>query len=251
MEFVADAPTLLLLFGAALLAGFVDAIAGGGGLITLPALLLAGVSPVAAIGTNKSQSVFGSGVASATVIRKKIVSIDEVRAPFVRAVFGGAVGAFIVQRVDAEALDVVIPIVVAGIGSYFLFAPRVGDVATEPRIRASIYRNTVVPIIGFYDGFFGPGTGSFFAMGGVALRGLGVIKATATAKTLNFGSNVAALAIFVIGGQVVWAATAAMIAGQLAGATVGARTMIRGGTRLIRPLVVTVSVAMLVKWFVG
>ncbi len=249
MDFAADPSTLLLLFGAATVAGFVDAIAGGGGLITLPALLVAGVTPLQALGTNKAQSVFGSATASTTLIRKKLVSAREVAPPFVRAAAGSAVGAMVVRQFDTDALDIVIPVVLVLIGGYFLLVPSAGEFESTPRLSVPVYRNTVVPAIGAYDGLLGPGTGSFFAVSGVALRGLQLVKATAVAKTLNFASNAAALAVFIVGGEVVWKAALAMMGGQAVGAFAGAHTMVRGGTRLIRPMVVIMSVAMLVRYF--
>lgn len=249
MDFTADPKTLGLLFVAALVAGFVDSIAGGGGLITMPALLLAGASPVAAIGTNKSQSVFGTAVASATVLRREIVTVAEVRPMFIRSMAGSAFGAIVVQQIDPSAFDVIVPVVIALIGGYFLLAPSPGQTERPPRLSTNRFGNAVVPLIGFYDGFFGPGTGSFFALSGVALRGLQLVKATALAKTLNLASNLAAIAIFIVGGQVLWSATVVMMFAQLVGASVGARTMISGGARLIRPMVVVVSGAMLISWF--
>lgn len=249
MEFVADPSTLLLLFGAATLAAFVDAIAGGGGLITLPALLVAGVSPLGAIGTNKAQSVFGSGTASVTLLRKRVVTAREVAPSVWRSAVGAAFGAAAVQQLDTDALDIAIPLVLLLIGGYFLFVPAAGEFESTPRMSVSAYRNTVVPGIGAYDGVLGPGTGSFFAVSGVALRGLRLVKATAVAKTLNFASNGAALVVFIIGGEVVWKAAIVMMGGQILGGFVGAHTMVRGGTRLIRPLVVATSVAMLIRFF--
>jgi uncharacterized membrane protein YfcA len=249
VDFAADPSTLLLLLGAATLAGFVDAIAGGGGLITLPALLVAGVSPLGALGTNKAQSVFGSGTASVTLLRKRMVTVTEVAPPFVRAAIGSAVGALVVRQFDTDSLDIVIPAVLVLIGGYFLFVPSVGELESTPRLSVRVYRNTVVPAIGAYDGLLGPGTGSFFAVSGVALRGLHLVKATAVAKTLNFASNAAALAVFIVGGEVVWEAALVMMGGQAIGAFVGAHTMVRGGTRLIRPMVVVMSAAMLVRYF--
>jgi uncharacterized protein len=249
VDFAADPSTLLLLFGAATLAGFVDAIAGGGGLITLPALLVAGVSPLGALGTNKAQSVFGSATASITLLRKDIVTVREVAPSFVRAALGSAAGAIVVRQFDTEALDMAIPVVLVVIGGYFLFVPAAGEFESTPRLSVPIYRNTVVPTIGAYDGLLGPGTGSFFAVSGVALRGLRLVKATSVAKTLNFASNAAALAVFIVGGEVVWKAALAMMGGQALGAFAGAHTMVRGGTRLIRPMVVVMSLAMLTRYF--
>lgn len=243
--------TLALLFGAALLAGFVDSIAGGGGLITMPALLLAGVSPVAAIGTNKSQAIFGTSIAATTLVRRGLISPREIRPAFIRSMIGSAIGAVLVQQINTALFDFIVPIVVGLIGAYFLFAPSPGETDTAARLTPSTYRNTAVPAIGFYDGFFGPGAGAFFALSGVTLRGLGIVEATASAKALNLASNMAALIVFIIGGQIIWAATAVMMGGQFIGASVGTRVMIAGGTRVIRPLVVVVSAAMLIKWILG
>lgn len=251
MDYTADPKTLVLLGLSALVAGFVDAIAGGGGLITMPALLLAGASPVAAIGTNKSQSVFGTAIATGTVVRKGLLDATQVRPAFVRSMAGSALGALVVQQIDVAAFDVIVPVVIAGIGGYFLFTPSIGKSEGEPRISNGSYQNRVVPVIGFYDGFFGPGTGSFFALAGVTLRGYELVKSTAAAKALNLASNLAAVAVFVVGGKILWSATAVMMAGQFIGASVGTRTMISGGSKIIRPLVVCVSAAMLIRWFVA
>ncbi len=251
MTFDPTFTTLTLLFGAALLAGFVDSIAGGGGLITMPALLLAGVPPVAAIGTNKSQSIFGTGIAATTLVRRGLINPREIRPAFIRSMIGSAIGAIVVQQINTEMFDFIVPVVVGLIGAYFLFAPSLGNTDTVARLTPPVYRNTAVPVIGFYDGFFGPGTGAFFALSGVSLRGLGIVKATAWAKALNLASNFAALVVFIIGGQIVWAATVVMMGGQFIGANVGTRVMISGGTRIIRPLVVLVSAAMLLKWILA
>jgi len=106
----------------------------------------------------------------------------------------------------------------------------------------------VVPGIGFYDGMFGPGAGSFFSMAGVALRGQNLVTATAHAKLLNFASNIAALAVFVAGGKVLWTVGAVMVAGQVIGAWAGSHAMVRGGAKLIRPVIVTVCFAMLGRY---
>jgi uncharacterized protein len=153
-----------------------------------------------------------------------------------------------VQFVRAQTLDVVIPIVLVGIALYFLLAPNAGVIDRKPRLSPNAFRGVVVPGIGFYDGMFGPGTGSFFSMAGVALRGQNLITATAQAKVLNFASNLASLLVFVAGGKVLWAAGGAMVAGQVIGAWGGSHAMVRGGTRLIRPMIVTVCCVMLGRY---
>ena len=248
MDFVLSPEILAMLFGAAAIAGFVDAIAGGGGLITIPVLLLAQVPPIQALATNKLQASSGSFTASMMVIRRGLVKVPEVRTLFICSLIGSAIGAFAVQFVNAKALDVLIPIVLVSIALYFLLAPNAGAVEKKPRLNRSAYQGVVVPGIGFYDGMFGPGTGSFFSLAGVALRGQNLITATANAKVLNFASNIASLAVFIFGGKVIWAAGGAMILGQVIGAWAGSHAMVRGGTKLIRPMIVSVCVVMLGRY---
>lgn len=239
----------ILLFGVAMVAGFIDTLAGGGGLITIPALLLAQVPPVQALATNKLQGSFGTLTAAGMMLRKRLVRFTDVRAPFVCALLGGSAGAATVQLIDPGALDVVVPVVLIGIALYFLLAPKAGDADRAPRISESLYRRVVIPLIGFYDGVFGPGTGSFFSLAGVSLRGQNLVTATAFAKVLNFATNVASLAVFIAGGKVLWLTGAAMVAGQVIGAYAGSQVVVKGGTRIIRPLIVGVCVVMVGRYF--
>lgn len=248
MEFVLSPEILAGLFVAAAIAGFVDAIAGGGGLITIPVLLLAQVPPLHALATNKLQGSFGSLTASLMVLRRRLVRWSEMRRLFVCSLIGSGLGAFAVQFVHAQTLDIVIPVVLVVIATYFLLAPNAGALERKPRLNHAAYQGVVVPGIGFYDGMFGPGTGSFFSLAGVALRGHNLLTATAQAKVLNFASNIASLVVFIAGGKVLWTAGAAMVAGQVLGAWGGSHAMVRGGTRLIRPMIVTVCAVMLGRY---
>ncbi|HYD96994.1 MAG TPA: TSUP family transporter [Noviherbaspirillum sp.] len=248
MDLMLSPEVLAMLFAAAAIAGFVDAIAGGGGLITIPVLLLAQVPPIQALATNKFQASSGSFTASLMVIRRGLVRVPEVRPLFIASLVGSAVGTLLVQFVNAQTLDLLIPIVLVGIALYFLLAPNAGAIERKPRLSKSLFQGTVVPGIGFYDGMFGPGTGSFFSLAGVALRGQNLVTATANAKVLNFASNIASLTVFILGGKVLWLAGAAMIAGQVIGAWSGSHAMVRGGTKLIRPMIVTVCVVMLGRY---
>ncbi|RJF97262.1 TSUP family transporter [Noviherbaspirillum saxi] len=248
MEFLLSPEILAVLFCVALVAGFIDTIAGGGGLITIPVLLLVQIPPLHALATNKLQSSFGSLTASLMALQRGLVHWSEMRVLFVCSLIGSAIGAFAVQFVQAQTLDIVIPAVLVGIGLYFLLAPNAGALEKKPRVSTAAYRGAVVPGIGFYDGMFGPGTGSFFSLAGVALRGHNLLTATAQAKVLNFASNIASLVVFIAGGKVLWAAGAAMVAGQVIGAWGGSHAMVRGGTRLIRPMIVTVCVIMLGRY---
>ena len=239
---------LLLLLAAAFVAGFVDTLAGGGGLITIPALLLAGVPPLQALATNKLQSVFGVLTASVTLWRKGWLDWRSMQGLFWLAFVGSGLGTLTVQQVNPQALDWVVPIVLAAIAFYYLLSPTAGDLETQPRISDRLYRRVVVPLIGAYDGMFGPGTGSFFATSAVALRGLDLVKATVQAKLLNFATNLAAVIFFALGGHMLWLIGLVMLCGQALGAWLGAQVVLRGGSRLIRPLLVVVCLLMLLRY---
>ncbi len=232
----------------ALLAGFIDTLAGGGGLITIPALLLGGIPSLEALGTNKLQGAVGTLVASLSLLGRSKLNLQSVILPFFMALTGGVAGAVSVQHINAATLDIVVPFVLIGIALYFLLAPKAGDVERNPRITEGSYVGLALPIIGFYDGFFGPGTGSFFALSGTGLRGWDLIRSTASAKIFNFASSLASLAIFIYDGKVLWLIGAAMIAGQLVGARLGAHAVVIGGAKAIKPAIVLVCLAMLCRY---
>ncbi|MBX2847348.1 MAG: TSUP family transporter [Acidiferrobacterales bacterium] len=240
---------LCLLLAAAMLAGFIDTLVGGGGLITIPALLMSGVPPIAALGTNKLQAVVGSGTASYMMFSRQRVVFTKVKKVMLIAFIGSILGSIIIQFLDAQLLRVIIPIVITAIALYFLFAPT-KSLAQKSRKRLSekVYRNTVVPGIGFYDGMFGPATGSFFVLADVALRGAEIIDATARAKTLNFATNIASLLIFIAAGKVLWLVGGVMMLGQFIGANIGARCLLRINPNALRYLLVAMCFLMLFLW---
>ena len=224
-----DPLILLALAAVGMLAGFVDAIAGGGGMIALPALLSAGLPPVAALATNKLQSVFGTGMAALTYWRRGFVSLKAL-VPAIALTYAGALaGALVVKQIDIGLLDVAVPVALIGIALYFLFAPNLSDADKAARLPFGLFVPVMGMAIGFYDGIFGPGTGSFLTIGFVMLFGLGLTRASGNTKILNLVSNLAALTIFIPAGDVVWPAAIAMAGGQLVGGYVGARTGIRYG----------------------
>ena len=236
-----------LLFSAALLAGFVDSIAGGGGLITVPVLLATGLSPTQTLATNKLQSTGGSFSASLYFVRKKVVNLGNMKLAIALTFSGSAAGTLLVQQINTDFLRYLIPFLMLGIALYFLFSPRLGAEDAKPRIAYSLFCMTGAIGVGFYDGFFGPGTGSFFALAFVMLLGYALPKATAHAKLLNFTSNVASLIFFTIGGNVVWKVGLLMIGGQFIGARLGSRMVLNRGQKLIRPMIVIVSFIMTAK----
>jgi uncharacterized protein len=238
---------LLALAGVGLVAGFVDAIAGGGGLIAVPVLISVGLSPVAAFATNKVQSAVGTAMAVATYARGGFIPLLKVLPGMIAAFAGGFSGASAVRQVDISVLWVAVPVALIVVASYFMLAPRLTDADSRARLPFALFVPVLGFCTGFYDGLFGPGTGSFMTIGFVLLFGLGMTRAAGHTKALNLMSNLGALALFIPAGDVVWPAALTMATGQIVGGYVGARTGIRFGARLIRPLVVGVSIVLALR----
>lgn len=247
MSFELTYELIAVLFTVAIVAGFIDAIAGGGGLITIPALMWAGLPPTAALATNKLQACGGSFFASLYFVRKGMVSLAQMKLAIFCAFIGSALGTIAVQLIDASVLQLLLPFLILAIGGYFLFSKKISEEDKQQLLTPTLFSFTAALGVGFYDGFFGPGTGSFFALAFVSLAGYGLAKATAHAKVLNFSTNIASLIFFALGGKVVWLLGALMLVGQALGATLGSRMVMTKGTKIIRPLVVTMSIAMSVK----
>lgn len=234
--------TVLLLALAAFFAGFMDAIAGGGGLVTVPALLLAGFSPVEALGTNKLQSLFGTGSSVIAYASKGHVDV-KAQLPWALLAFLASIGgALLATILPGEVLNTVLPILLIAIAVYFTLKPTLDDLDRARRISPFLFGLTVVPLVGFYDGAFGPGTGSFFMMAFVALAGFGVLKATAHTKLLNFASNIGGFVAFASVGAVSWPVGLLMGACQFLGARLGAALAMNRGARLIKPLLIVVCI---------
>ncbi len=242
-----DTQIILLLGLAAFAAGFVDSIAGGGGLISIPALLLAGFPPVAALGTNKLQGLFGTGSATIRYAANGHVDLRRQLPSAGLAFVGGLAGALMATVIPGGVLQMAIPFILIAIALYFALKPDMDDVDRAERLSPFLYGLTVVPLIGFYDGAFGPGAGSFFMLGFVALAGFGVLKATAHTKLLNFASNLGGFALFAFAGAIAWKIGLMMGVAQFLGARLGAGLAIAKGARLIRPLLVVTCVVLAAK----
>ncbi len=237
----------LLLTLAAFVAGFIDSMAGGGGLITIPALLLAGFSPAELLGTNKLQALFGSGSATISYASKGLVDVRR-QLPSAALAFGASVfGALVATILPGDLLRVALPFLLVAIAVYFAFKPNMDDVDRAQRLSPFVFGVAVPPLIGFYDGMFGPGTGSFFMLAFVSLAGYGVLKATAHTKFLNFASNLGGFAAFAAAGVVSWKIGLMMGVAQFLGARLGASVAIKAGAKLIKPLLVTMCIALAVR----
>lgn len=238
---------ILSLMVTAFAAGFVDAIAGGGGLITVPVLLLAGAGPVEALATNKLQGLFGSGSAAVAYAGKGLVDLRQQLPSALACFFGAALGAFLTTRLPSALLAEALPAILILIAAYFALKPGLDDLDRHRLVSAGLFGFGIAPVIGFYDGFFGPGAGSFYMLGFVSLAGFGVLRATAHTKLLNFASNVGGFAVFALSGAVLWKLGLAMGAAQFAGARLGAHFAMRRGARLVKPVLVAVCLGLALR----
>ena len=242
--FHVSAEVLALLMAAAFVAGFVDSIAGGGALITVPVLLLAGADPVTALATNKLQGLFGAGSAAINYARSGHVSLKRQVTPALIAFAAAIAGALLTTRLPTDLIRLGLPVLLIAIALFFAFKPGLTDTDRARRITPAVFALTLVPLIGFYDGLIGPGAGAFYMLGFVTLAGYGVLKATAHTKLLNFASNLGGMLAFALVATPWWTTGLAMGAAQVAGATVGSRVAMRVGANVIKPVLVITSTAL-------
>jgi len=243
--------TVLLLMLAGLLAGWVDAVVGGGGLVQLPALLLGlpGASPVQVLATNKLASICGTSVSSVTYYRRVRPDL-RTALPMAGVAFAGALGgAVVASQIPKAAFNPLILVVLIGVGAYTLLKP---DVGATTALRFSGHRHTIAAmgaggVIGFYDGALGPGTGSFLVFALVGLMGYAFLEASAKAKIANAATNLAALVVFVPQGAVLWGVGLLMGLANLVGAYAGARTAVARGGRFVRVVFVVVVGAFILR----
>ncbi|CRL52451.1 MULTISPECIES: TSUP family transporter [Pseudomonas] len=253
-ELSVDLTTLAILAVVAFIAGFIDAIAGGGGLLTTPALLTAGLPPHLVLGTNKLSSTFGSATASFTFYRRKLFHPRQWVHAIVGTLIGALTGAIVAHYLPAEWLNKMLPVIVFACGVYLLFggtpkAPLDSDAPIKKK-----WQSTQGFSLGFYDGVAGPGTGAFWTVSTLLMYPIDLVKASGVARSMNFVSNIAALSVFVFSGQVDWIIGLSMGVSVMAGAFFGARTAISGGAKFIRPVFITVVLGLTVRlawqhWF--
>jgi uncharacterized protein len=238
---------LAILACVAFIAGFVDAIAGGGGLITIPSLLLAGLDPVSAIATNKLQGSFGTASSTYAFWQAGKLDWHETWPMFTIAFFVSMLGALIVEWLPKAVVIGAVPLVLIAVALYFAFSAALRDVSVRARLSRLAFCLLPVPVIAFYDGAFGPGAGSFYMLAFAMLLGLDAVQATGRTKLLNFGSNLGSLGMFLLSGVVIWSAGLVMAVACMAGSRLGAGLAMRFGAGLIRPLVVIICIAMALR----
>ncbi|MCX7163171.1 MAG: TSUP family transporter [Betaproteobacteria bacterium] len=242
---------LILLLAAALFAGFVDAVAGGGGLIQVPALLMAlpAESPATVFGTNKVASIFGTGNAALRYARRICIPwrivLPAAAAAFLFSFVGGMAVAWLPKAVVRPLVLVLLLLVMV----YTVVKPDFG-VVSGSQLAPGLERPRALlmgALVGFYDGFFGPGAGSFMIFGFVRLFRLDFLHASSAAKVVNFATNAAALAYFVPSGHVLWVTGLAMAAFNIAGALLGAGLALRHGSGFVRGVFILVASVLIVR----
>lgn len=246
-----DLSTAIFLALSAGFAGMIDAIAGGGGLVQLPALLagLPRTEVATVLGTNKLSSILGTSVAATTLARKVRPELRTALPMVLAAFIGSGFGASIATQVPTSFFRPLIVVMLIGVGIYTWKRPSLGQVEAlrhEPR-RRSLLASGIGGVIGFYDGIFGPGTGSFLVFLLVGYLGYAFLRASATAKIVNFGTNAAAIMVFGYSGSVIWLLGLTMGMANIVGAVIGARLAIRGGSGLVRRVFLVVVAALIAK----
>jgi len=238
---------LTFLFFVGMVAGFLDTLVGGGGLLAVPALLLSGIPPIYVLGTNKFQGSMGTGIATLLLFRKKKLNWSAIKYLMLVSFIGSVIGGVIVQFIDTKALSFAIPIVLLFISIYFIISPKPKKTSKSAASSKS-FDKYAVPAVGFYDGMFGPGAGSFFVMTAVMLKKLEIIQATILAKPLNFASNIAGFIVFFSFGHIAFLIGLIMMAGQFIGAFFGTHYLLKANPLIIRFLIVIMSISMLARY---
>tara|TARA_Y100001970_G_scaffold127274_1_gene157267 strand:+ start:1295 stop:2047 length:753 start_codon:yes stop_codon:yes gene_type:complete len=250
MEYIYSENTVyIILFFVAFIASLIDSIAGGGGLLTTPSMLILGISPLNVLATNKFQSCFGTFTSTYNYYKNGLLTEKKKSMYFCLSFIGSSIGTLLVSRISNETLESVIPVLL--IGAALFFITNKGPSEVKQNYKLLVVFNLLVFAIGFYDGFFGPGTGSFFVLSFIVVKGVNIMRATAVTKLLNFASNFAAFIIFAFQGYVIWLLGLIMAVAQIAGAYTGSKFAIKNGEKVVRPVLVIVSLLLSARILFG
>ncbi|MCF7354546.1 TSUP family transporter [Vibrio sp. CK2-1] len=251
-------PTMLIILGlVAFAAGFIDAVAGGGGMLTVPALLSIGLPPHLALGTNKLSATFASSTAAFTYYKKRLFTPEFWYRSFIATLIGAISGTLVVNVISTDWLEKLLPLIILATAIYTIFhkSPKENH-SDMPDFDAKTHKKQIIQglTLGFYDGAIGPGTGAFWTVSNMVLYRMNILLSSGVAKAMNFTSNFTSLITFAILGHINWALGLTMGLCLMAGAYVGAHSAIRFGAAFIRPVFVTVVSVMAIKlayeaWF--
>lgn len=238
---------IFFLVAAAFLSGFIDSVVGGGGLISLPALLVTGMPLATALGTNKLASTFSSLTSTANFIKNKQLDIHFAKRLFIFPFIGSLLGAYTVTRIPSDFMRPVVAILLIFITIYTLFKKDWGKIQqTQLKKNYLLIAAPITFLIGFYDGFLGPGTGSFL-MFLFLYFGYSFLKSAGNSRIMNFASNIAAILFFIFAAKVNYFYGTIMAVSMMAGSYLGSNVAIRNGQRYIKPLFILVSCSLIIK----
>lgn len=251
-------PTMLVILAlVAFAAGFIDAVAGGGGMLTVPALLSIGLPPHIALGTNKLAATFASSTAAVTFYRKRLFTPELWKHAFFSTLIGATIGTLVVDALSTEWLEKALPVIILATAIYTIWhkTPEANEnVLPKPCKRLNRIQWIQGFTLGFYDGVAGPGTGAFWIVSSMAIYRMNILLSSGLSKAMNFTSNFTSLVTFAFLGHINWVLGLTMGVCLMAGAFVGAHSAIRFGAKFIRPVFVTVVSILSIKlgydaWF--
>ncbi|AKN33712.1 membrane protein [Clostridium carboxidivorans P7] len=244
---------LIFLCVAGFFAAFVDSIAGGGGIISVPAFLLAGVPPHITLGTNKFSSTCASFTSSLKFMQSGKVDLKILKFLLPFTVIGAVLGVNTVLIIDAKYLNMIVLTLLLFVGIYSLFSKSIGK---EDKFKGLCKKSLILGILlafslGFYDGFFGPGTGSFLIFGLIGIYQFDFVRSAGNGKVMNFGSNIASLIMFAFRGQINYKLGVPVAIFMIIGAKFGTKVALKNGAKIIKPLFVTMSLCVALKILYG
>ena len=239
-----DVTVYIILFFVALIASAIDAIAGGGGLLVVPTMLLLGMNPLVTLGTNKLQSCFGTATSSFNYYKNGLLKEKNIYFLISLSFIGSLIGTLLVSQLSNELLANLIPILLIS-AAIFLILNKGNRLNISKSLIIAF--TPLILIIGFYDGFFGPGTGTFFVLTFLIIKGRNLMEATAATKVLNFTSNFASYIVFQTKGFVIIELALIMAIAQIIGAYVGSKLAIKNGEKFVRPVIVLISIVLSIR----
>lgn len=239
--------TWLIVTAIAFVAGFFSAIAGAGGMITLPLLLWAGLPPILALGTNKVQSAVGTLSSTVNFLRAGHIDLSKLASALGWALLGAIIGVWMVRSLGNDLLQTLLPILLVITALYFLVSPRLSDSDSKQRISEARFNRWVGSGMGLYGGFFGPGMATFLALAFVSLLGYNARRATAHTKPLVLVINGSSAVVFALAGDVFWSLALTMAAAQFIGARLGSNLVMSKGAAIVRPALIIGSLALALK----
>ncbi len=231
-----------IMFMVALVAGFINVVSGGGGFLSIGALLISGLPPANALATNKIQALGSSLTSGIYFLRHGHINVQQHKYVFMAAFIGSALGTTLIQFIEPEMLKKLLPVLIIAVALYFIFAPNLSEPKNKPHTSLLLFSVICGGCVGFYDGFLGAGAGSFYTLAYILLRGYSIDKAQIHSNFINLASNFASIVFFIFGGKMIWSLGLVMFLGQSLGARLGTTVVLTRGKKVIRPMIVIISI---------